>query len=369
MTFENLNIITPIAKAIRAVGYTTPTPIQEQAIPHILNGNDILAFAQTGTGKTAAFAIPILQKIEAHQHQNKPIQVLVLTPTRELAIQVNENFNAYATYTDTRSQVIVGGVSAQHQLRALKKKPAVVIATPGRLLDLLSSQALDLSKLHTLVLDEADTMLDMGFIRDIQKIIALLPKQRQTLFFSATIPQRIREFAKTILVRPKEITITPTASGLSLLAQQVCYVPLNEKRPMLISVLKKHNKQTLVFARTKHGANRLVKHLDKARIKALAIHGNKSQNARIDALKKFKSKQVQVLIATDIAARGIDIENLPMVINYELPNIPETYVHRVGRTGRAGMPGKAISFCDTSEHSYLKAIEKLVGKQLEIIEN
>ncbi|SFU53118.1 ATP-dependent RNA helicase RhlE [Pustulibacterium marinum] len=365
MNFKEINVIDPIVKATALMGYTHPTEIQQKAIPVILEGRDVIGCAQTGTGKTAAFAIPTLQLLHNHPKKQPVVRVLVITPTRELAMQVHENYTTYSEFLTIRSQVIVGGVPHTKQLKQLQQKPAVIIGTVGRLLDLIQSGHIQLSYIETVVLDEADTMLDMGFIKDIQKILAMLPKQRQTLFFSATLPHAIKKFALTILKNPIEIAVTPVSSTGTLVTQKACYLPQDEKRKALVAVLKKYPQtQTLVFTRTKRGANRLIQYLEKIGIQGAAIHGNKSQNTRLRALQSFKDGLIDVLVATDIAARGIDIEGLPLVINYEIPNVPETYVHRIGRTGRAGMEGIAISFCNMDEKAYIRAIEKLIGSDI-----
>lgn len=360
MNFKELNLKQPILRAINEVGYTSATEIQEKAIPSIIEGKDVLGCAQTGTGKTAAFAIPVLQGMSEKKQSN--IQVLVLTPTRELAIQVEESFKIYGKYMPTRYLSILGGVPQRKQVSKLKKRIDILIATPGRLLDLMGQGFVDLSKVETVVLDEADRMLDMGFINDVKKILAPIPANRQTLFFSATIPKSIKKLARNILKDPVRITINPTASAAKTIDQSVYFVDKKKKTGLLIYLLKdKSITQSLVFTRTKHGADRLVRKLGKRGIRSAAIHGNKSQNARQRALNDFKRNKVRILVATDIASRGIDIEKLPYVVNYELPNDPETYVHRIGRTGRAGKNGSAISFCDYREKKDLGDIQKLIG--------
>lgn len=372
MTFQELPIIDPIRKAVQAEGYTQPTPIQEQAIPLILNRRDLLGCAQTGTGKTAAFAIPILQIL--HEEQSKErrsshVSALILTPTRELAIQIGESFDAYGKYLNIRHVVIFGGVPQNPQTDALKAKTDILIATPGRLLDLMNQGFINLQYIKLFVLDEADRMLDMGFAPDVKRIIAKLPVKRQTLFFSATMPEEILKLAGAILSNPVRVEVTPVSSTADTIQQSLYYVAKNDKKNLLIHLLKDKNMTSvLVFTRTKHGADRVVKDLHKASILAEAIHGNKSQNARQRALSNFKNGETRVLVATDIAARGIDVEDLSLVINYELPNIPETYVHRIGRTGRAGASGLAISFCDEEEIPYLKDINKLIEKQIPVVE-
>lgn len=363
MNFTDLNIIPPIMKAVNQVGYSQATEIQHQTIPLILKGNDVIGCAQTGTGKTASFAIPVLQLL--HQKptsKRKSIRTLILTPTRELAIQIDENFKIYGKFLPLNHLAIFGGVPQGKQVTAIKKGVDILIATPGRLLDLINQGCIHLSQLEILVLDEADRMLDMGFVNDVKKILTKIPTKRQTLFFSATMPQEIRKFAQTILNQPKEINVTPVSSTAQTVQQSVYFVEKNQKLNLLIDILADRSiDRSLVFARTKHGADKLVKQLVKTGIYAAAIHGNKSQNARQKALADFKSSRIRVLIATDIAARGIDIDELPHVINYELPNVPETYVHRIGRTGRAGANGVAVSFCDNQEKKDLKNIQKLIG--------
>jgi ATP-dependent RNA helicase RhlE len=373
MSFDKLNLIEPIQHALKTQGYTQPTPIQAQAIPYVLQGNDLLGCAQTGTGKTAAFAIPIIQLLakNTHPHRGKrAIRSLILTPTRELAIQIGESFENYGRQTTLTYRTIFGGVGKQPQIDALRKGIDVLIATPGRLLDLMNEGYIDLSQLEIFVLDEADRMLDMGFVHDVQKILRKLPKKRQSLFFSATMPPVIQQLADTILVNPKKVEVAPVSSTADTINQSVYFVDKGNKKKLLIDVLQdKRIEMALVFTRTKHGADRVVQDLGKAGIKAQAIHGNKSQNARQNALKNFKDKVTRVLVATDIAARGIDIDELTHVINFELPNIPESYVHRIGRTGRAGAKGIALSFCDASEKPYLKDIQKLIGKQVPVVDN
>ncbi len=372
MSFENLNLIEPILRALKTEGYTTPTPIQEQAIPIILQNRDLLGCAQTGTGKTAAFAIPILQLLyqDRLQHkEQKTIKALILTPTRELAIQIDESFANYGKHTGLKHLVIFGGVSQNPQTDALKRGVDILVATPGRLLDLMNQRYVHLEHIRMLVLDEADRMLDMGFVHDVKKIIAKVPVKRQTLFFSATMPNEIQQLANTILTKPEKVEVTPPSSTADTIQQSLFYVEKNDKRALLIHLLKdKAIKTALVFTRTKHGADKVVKDLVRVGITAEAIHGNKSQNARQRALSNFKNRTTRVLIATDIAARGIDIDELTHVINYELPNIPETYVHRIGRTGRAGLNGIALSFCDEEEIEFLKDIHKLISKQIPVEE-
>ena len=374
MQFSDLSLIDPILKALAEEGYTTPTPIQEQAIPTLLNRRDLLGCAQTGTGKTAAFAIPILQLLDEERSKNpnapRRIKTLVMTPTRELAIQIAESFAAYGRHLKLRHTVIFGGVSQHSQVNSLKAGVDVLIATPGRLLDLMNQGFISLRDVQFFVLDEADRMLDMGFIHDVKKVIAKLPERRQSLFFSATMPPDVAKLADTILRNPANVEVTPVSSTADTIAQALYFVGRDDKRKLLVHILDDQKiKSALVFARTKHGADKVVKDLLKAGIGAEAIHGNKSQNARQRALSNFKSRETRVLVATDIAARGIDVDELSHVINYELPNIPETYVHRIGRTGRAGHDGIALSFCDEEETEYLRDIHKLIGKRVPIIEN
>lgn len=369
MNFQNLNVIQPIMRAVTEAGYTSATAIQQRAIPHILTGNDLIGCAQTGTGKTAAFAIPVLQLLHSRASGKSGIRALVLTPTRELAIQISENFEAYGKYLPVKHLAIFGGVPQGKQVAALQKGIDILIATPGRLLDLMQQGYISLSDIEILILDEADRMLDMGFVHDVKKIIAKLPVKRQTLFFSATMPPDIKKFAASILHRPEEISVTPVSSAAQMVKQSVYFVEKKDKTGLLIDLLKDQSIQrSLVFTRTKHGADKLVKQLARTGIYAAAIHGNKSQNARQKALADFKDSRIRVLIATDIAARGIDIDELPHVVNYELPDVPETYVHRIGRTGRAGMEGMAVSFCDAEERTDLKNIQKLIGFNMPVID-
>lgn len=369
MTFEKLELIEPIRKALKHEGYTTPTPIQAEAIPIIIEGYDLLGCAQTGTGKTAAFSIPILQKLYEQKGSGytRGIKALVLTPTRELAIQIDESFAAYGRFTGLSHTVIFGGVGQKPQTDALRRGVDILIATPGRLLDLIQQKYVNLSTLSFFVLDEADRMLDMGFIHDIKRILPLLPKKRQSLFFSATMPPEIERLAGTILYRPEKVEVTPASSTVDKIDQSVYFVEKADKVDLLLSLLKSPSLESvLVFTRTKHGADKVARVLTKAEIGAEAIHGNKSQSARQRALSNFKDHTTRVLIATDIAARGIDVDHLTHVINYELPNVPETYVHRIGRTGRAGREGVAFSFCDVEEVPLLKDIHKLIGKQIPV---
>ena len=371
MTFKDLGIIDPILKSLREEGYTHPTPIQEQSIPILLRGKDLLGCAQTGTGKTAAFAIPILQHLYLdQQRKNGPrkIKALVVTPTRELAIQIADSFTAYGKYTEIKNTVIYGGVKQGGQTQALKRGTDILVATPGRLLDLMNQGFITLKDVEYVVLDEADQMLDMGFIHDVRKIIAKLPKERQSLFFSATMPSAIVDLSHKILGNPEKVTVKPEQATAEKVEQAVYFVSKKNKPKLLVHLLQKEpDSSVLVFSRTKHGANKIVKLLGKADIKAEAIHGNKSQTARQKALGSFKSGETNVLIATDIAARGIDVEELSLVINYDLPNVPETYVHRIGRTGRAKASGIAISFCDMEEKPYLRDIEKLINQKIPIM--
>ncbi|MVN20546.1 DEAD/DEAH box helicase [Mucilaginibacter arboris] len=373
MLFDELNLIEPILKALKHEGYTQPTPIQEQSIPLILKGKDLLGCAQTGTGKTAAFAIPILQLLyqQKQQHkEQKTIKSLILTPTRELAIQIEESFKAYGKNTGLKHLVIFGGVSQNPQTEALRRGVDILVATPGRLLDLMNQRFVNLQHVQILVLDEADRMLDMGFVNDVKKVIAKLPQNRQTLFFSATMPKEIQSLADTILHQPEKVEVTPVSSTAETIQQAVFMVEKSNKKDLLLHVLKDKSIETaLVFTRTKHGADKVVKDLQKANITAEAIHGNKSQNARQRALTNFKARTTRILVATDIAARGIDVDELTHVINYELPNIPETYVHRIGRTGRAGASGIAFSFCDIEEHEFLQDIHKLINKTIPVADH
>jgi ATP-dependent RNA helicase RhlE len=373
LSFKELHLIAPILKALETEGYTEPTPIQQQSIPHILRGKDLLGCAQTGTGKTAAFAIPILQNLMLQQKEdafNHQIKALILTPTRELAIQIDESFGAYGKHTGLRHAVIYGGVSQFQQTSELRRGVDILIATPGRLLDLISQKFVNLKGIKMFVLDEADRMLDMGFIHDVRKIIALLPQERQTLFFSATMPPEITRLSSSILTNPVRVEVAPVSSTAENVEQHIYLVEKNDKRQLLIHLLKDHKIQNaLVFTRTKYGADKIAKELHRANIKADAIHGNKTQAARQKALNNFKDGKIRVLVATDIAARGIDVEVLSHVINFELPNIPETYVHRIGRTGRAGNSGSALSFCDMEERAYLRDIHKLIEKTIPVVED
>lgn len=371
MLFEQLNLIEPILRALRTEGYTSPTPIQEQSIPMVLQGRDLLGCAQTGTGKTAAFAIPMLQILHERKmagSSNKGIKALILTPTRELAIQIDESFAAYGKHLSLKHLVIFGGVSQQPQTNALRHGVDILIATPGRLLDLVEQRFINLAQLELFVLDEADRMLDMGFIHDVKKIITKIPAKRQTLFFSATMPAEIAKLSGTILNKPVKVEVTPVSSTAETIQQSVYFVQKENKKHLLVHLLKDAAiRSVLVFTRTKHGADKVVKDLSRNGISAEAIHGNKSQNARQRALGNFKSGQTRVLVATDIAARGIDVDNLSHVINFELPNVPETYVHRIGRTGRAGASGIAFSFCDMEEKEFLRDIQKLIANTVPVV--
>jgi ATP-dependent RNA helicase RhlE len=368
MSFDKLLLIEPIMRALKQEGYERPTPIQEQAIPAALDRKDLLGCAQTGTGKTAAFAIPVLQLLSAKKHDNhRVIRSLILTPTRELAIQIGESFEAYGKYTGLSHTVIFGGVSQHAQTQQLKRGIDILIATPGRLLDLMNQGFVRIDKVEIFVLDEADRMLDMGFIHDVKKVVAKLPAKKQTLFFSATMPHEISALANSLLHHPVKVAVTPVSSTVEVIDQSVYFVSKTNKRALLHHLLQnKDIKSVLVFTRTKHGADKVCKDLVRAGIKSAAIHGNKSQNNRQTALSSFKAGETRVLVATDIAARGIDVEELAYVINYELPNIPETYVHRIGRTGRAGATGVAIAFCEEEERPYLKDIQRLIGKTIPV---
>lgn len=367
MKFENLNLIEPILKALAQEGYKTPSPIQEQAIPHALEGRDVLGCAQTGTGKTAAFAIPIIQQIykQGNKGSKRQVQALILTPTRELAVQIEESFRSYGRYTNLKYCSIFGGVSQSPQTEKLRRGVDVLVATPGRLNDLITQRQVNLSNVSMFVLDEADRMLDMGFINDVKKIISYIPKKRQTLFFSATMPKEITELVNSILVDPVKVAVTPVSSTVDKIKQYVYFVDKGNKKKLLVYLLKNNDiDSALVFTRTKHEADKVEKDLTANKITAQAIHGDKSQSARQMALNNFKTGKIKVLVATDIAARGIDIDELSHVINYNLPNISETYVHRIGRTGRAGLGGTSISFCEYEEKDYLKNIQKLIKKTI-----
>jgi ATP-dependent RNA helicase RhlE len=372
MPFKSLHIIEPILKSLNEEGYTKPTPIQSAAIPIILKGTDLMGCAQTGTGKTAAFAIPILQLLHSGitHDKTRKIRSLIVTPTRELAIQIGESFQAYGRHTGLKTTVIFGGVNQNPQVNALKHGVDILVATPGRLLDLINQRFISLNNIEIFVLDEADRMLDMGFIHDVRKIIAILPKRRQSLFFSATMAPEIVKLASAILHQPSKVEVTPSASTVEIINQKVFFVDKGNKNSLLLHLLQDNEiKTALVFTRTKHGADKVVRILSKNNIKAEAIHGNKAQNARQRALNNFKSQTTRVLVATDIAARGIDVDDLEFVINFEIPNIPETYVHRVGRTGRAGANGTAYSFVDAEEKTFLRDIEKLIAKRIPVEDN
>lgn len=368
MLFKDLNIINPIQKALTAQGYTQATPIQEKAIPNLLEGTDLLGCAQTGTGKTAAFAIPILQSIALEQKSPKDkrkIKALILAPTRELAVQINDCFHAYAMNLKLRTLAIYGGVSQVPQTKKLKYGIDILVATPGRLLDLINQGFVDLKHVKHFVLDEADLMLDMGMLQDVKRIITHLPEERQTMFFSATMPAEISKLADNILTKPIKIKITPEFSPIDIIDQKVYFVDKSNKTNLLIHLLKENEfDSVIVFTRTKHGADKVVKELNRQGLASVAIHGNKSQNQRQTALNDFKKRKVKILVATDIAARGLDIKELSHVINYNLPESPETYVHRIGRTGRAGLGGIAISFCCSEEKPLLRSIQKLINKKL-----
>jgi ATP-dependent RNA helicase RhlE len=371
MQFAELGLIPPIAQAVAAEGYVQPTPIQASAIPHVLAGRDLLGLAQTGTGKTAAFALPILQRL-AHLAPNKGhrvIRCLVLTPTRELASQIGESFATYGKHLPLRGTVIFGGVGDAAQKQALKAGLDILVATPGRLLDLAGQGLVDLRALEVFVLDEADRMLDMGFIHDVKRVIALLPKRRQTLFFSATMPREAKELADVLLERPETVAVTPPATTAEKVEQEVYFVEKADKRALLVDVLRDTAMtRVLVFSRTKHGANRIAEHLVKSGIHAEAIHGNKSQNARERALANFKAGRCRVLVATDIAARGIDIDEITHVINFDVPEVPETYVHRIGRTARAGAGGMALTFCELDERADWRNIVRLVRQDIPVVD-
>ncbi|MCY1076185.1 DEAD/DEAH box helicase [Archangium lansingense] len=374
MTFEDLKLAEPLLRAVKAEGYTTPTPIQVQAIPHVLEGKDVLGCAQTGTGKTAAFTLPILQRLSVGRPpppaRGRPIRALVLSPTRELAAQIGDSIRAYGRFTGITSAVIFGGVGQNAQEQVLKQGVDILVATPGRLLDLMNQGFVSYKSLEVFVLDEADRMLDMGFIHDVKRVIAKLPTQRQTLFFSATMPPEIQGLANSILKNPVRVEVAPVATTAETIDQRLYFVEKEQKRGLLVHLLQTDRaiERVLVFTRTKHGANRVAKQLEAAGIGAEPIHGNKSQNARERALAAFKSGTCRVLVATDIAARGIDIDGITHVINFDLPNVPETYVHRIGRTGRAGAAGIALSFCDTEERAYLKDIERTIRRRVPVME-
>lgn len=378
MTFKDLNIIEPVLEALIKEGYTTPTPIQEQAIPVLLQGRDVLGCAQTGTGKTAAFSIPIIQKLvsdrsnsfgEQSKKEKKKIKALILTPTRELASQIGDSFAKYGKFASLKHTVVFGGVGQRSQTDALKKGVDILVATPGRLLDLAGQGYINFSNIEFFVLDEADRMLDMGFITDIEKIIKKIPAERQTLLFSATMPMEISSLAESLLNEPVKIEVTPVSSTVDTIDQYIYFTRKENKGDLLLDILGDNFVESaLIFSRTKHGADKLSRNLAKAGINADSIHGNKSQSAREKSLLNFKRKRTRVLVATDIASRGIDISQISHVINYDLPEDPETYVHRIGRTGRAGYEGTALSFCDISETGLLKSIQKLIGRDIPVIE-
>ena len=373
MTFKELDLIPPILKALEKENYESPTSIQEQSIPLVLQGRDVLGSAQTGTGKTAAFAIPIIQHFEKQRGSSsgrRKVKALVITPTRELAIQIGDSFSAYGNYTQVNNTVIFGGVNQHGQVKALRAGVDVLVATPGRLLDLMQQGEVSLKDVRYFVLDEADRMLDMGFIHDIKKIIAKLPTKRQSLFFSATMPPKIKSLSEQILRNPEKIAVNPVSSTAETIQQYLYYTNKKTKFDLLLRILNERNiDQVLLFSRTKHGANKIVKQLQKKKIDCAAIHGDRSQNQRQKALLDFKKGQIRVLVATDIAARGIDIDKLQHVINYDIPNESETYVHRIGRFGRAGEEGVAFSICEPEENTYIKDIEKLTQQALEVVED
>ena len=369
MTFQELGLNEPILRALADQGYEQPSPIQAKAIPPALTGRDVLGCAQTGTGKTCAFAAPILQQLSGHKAQGRPIRALILTPTRELALQIQESFEAYGRNLPLRSAVIFGGVGQQPQVDKIKRGLDILVATPGRLLDLQGQGLLDLSRVEIFVLDEADRMLDMGFIHDVRRVLKLLPPKKQTLFFSATMPPEVMDLVNGLLHDPARVAVDPVSSPVEVIDQKLCFVDKGNKSKLLSHLIREMRvKNALVFTRTKHGANKVAGDLMKAGISAAAIHGNKSQTARQQALSDFKAGRIQVLVATDIAARGIDIEELSHVFNYNLSEVPETYVHRIGRTGRAGHGGCAVSFCDFAEKEYLRGIEKLIGRNIPVVE-
>jgi len=368
--FQSLGLSRELLLAVEQEGYTTPTPVQAQSIPPLLNGRDVLGVAQTGTGKTAAFALPVLQVMNRSKPQGKRhIRTLVLSPTRELAAQIDERFSAYSEHLDIRHKVIFGGVKQNPQVRALEKGIDVLVATPGRLLDLIGQGYIDLSRVEFFVLDEADQMLDMGFIRDIKKVLKLLPKQRQNLLFSATMPKSIADLASSFLHNAVMVDVSPEEITVDRIAQKIMFVRKADKRRLIVKIIKQEKvSKGIVFTRTKHGANRLVKQLAQSGINAAAIHGNKSQSARTKALANFKSGETKILVATDIASRGIDVNDITHVFNYDLPNEPESYVHRIGRTARAGKSGIAYGFCDDTESGYLVGIQQLIGFEIDIDE-
>ncbi|MEZ5336091.1 MAG: DEAD/DEAH box helicase [Methanolobus sp.] len=372
MSFDNLNLIFPLQRALTDEGYTTPTPIQEQSIPPLLGGRDLIGIAQTGTGKTASFILPILHNMSEAHKKTKPgtPRVLVLAPTRELAAQIGDSFSTYGKYTRFKHTVIFGGVGQQPQVKALRKGVDSLVATPGRLLDLVEQGHIKLSEIEYFVLDEADRMLDMGFVNDVYKIVAMLPKKRQSLFFSATMSPEISQLARKMLTNPVTVEVTPQATTVELIDQFIFFVDSENKNALLLQLLNsKHLECVLIFTRTKHRANKVAEMLNKKKIPADAIHGNKSQTHRTKTLQGFKDGQLRVLVATDIAARGIDVEDISHVINFDLPNIPESYVHRIGRTARAGAEGTAFSFCAADEREFLRGIEKLIRTEIEVAEH
>jgi ATP-dependent RNA helicase RhlE len=368
--FDNLNLIGPICRAVREENYSIPTPIQMQAIPHLLEGRDLLGCAQTGTGKTAAFALPILQRLAENRKSpgSKGVRALILSPTRELAVQISDSFRIYGRYLKLSQAVVYGGVNYRTQIRALSRGVDIAVATPGRLLDLFDQGYVKMDNVDLMVLDEADRMLDMGFLPDIRKIFAAIPEERQTMLFSATLPNEIVKISNRFLNDPVQISVTPPSSTVEKIEQQVLFVDRENKNALLDSLLQDESfYRVLVFARTKHGSNRIVKNLTKSRIKSVALHGNKSQSARLEALKQFRSGKVRVMVATDIASRGLDVDGITHVINYELPSEAESYVHRIGRTARAGAVGIAMSLCDAGETSYLRDIEKVTDQSVTVV--
>jgi ATP-dependent RNA helicase RhlE len=370
VTFQTLGVAEPILRALAQENYTIPTPIQTRAIPALLAGRDLLGIAQTGTGKTAAFGIPLLQKLSIGHVPPLPKQAkaLILAPTRELAVQIEESLRTYGRFLNLKMTVILGGVNQNNQIRAMSKGVDILVATPGRLLDLVQQKAVRLDAVSTFIVDEADRMLDMGFIRDVRKLVAYIPKQRQSMLFSATMPEDIARLVNEMMNSPERIEVAPQGKTADRVEQKLYYVPAPQKRQMLSELLKDASlNKVIVFTRTKHGANKVAEHLQRTGVVAEAIHGNKSQNARQRALDLFKTGKARVLVATDIAARGIDVDNISHVINFELPNEPESYVHRIGRTARAGGEGMAISFCDASERTYLRDIERIIRMKIDII--
>jgi ATP-dependent RNA helicase RhlE len=369
MEFKDLGLLPELERAVLDAGYTRPTPIQAATIPIALAGHDVIGCAQTGTGKTAAFCLPALARAYAASSNEAELHTLILTPTRELAAQINESLATYGKHLDLWHAVIFGGVNEKPQIAELKRGVDILVATPGRLLDLMQRRLVKLDRVQLFVLDEADRMLDMGFIHDVKKITAALPKERQTLFFSATMPAEIRKLASTLVKNPKTVAVDPVSSAVEVVSQNVYFTDKDRKRDLLVHLLDGDEfRRVVVFTRTKHGSDRVARHLEKAGKRVAAIHGNKAQNARTRALDGFKSGDIQVLVATDIAARGIDVDDISHVVNFELPNVPETYVHRIGRTGRAGKGGTAISLCDAEERSYLSGIERLTGKRVNVVE-